>query len=115
MLVTYSWRPSLLWGIINEAVAATFQQYYKMPVALVAKLRRNLSDAQVAGVSLATMAAATDLYSPTGHDLPVPWTKDGMSAGHGKAIIIFGGSSSVGQYANQLAKISGFEGIVTNN
>lgn len=34
--------------------------------------------------------------------------------GKGKAIAIIGGSSSVGQYAIQLAKLSGFDRIITN-
>lgn len=102
-------------GIIGNANSSTFQQYCKMPAALVGKTPSNLSDDQVAGVSLATMAAATALYAESGHGIPPPWSKGGEKVGRGKAIIILGGSSSVGQYAIQLANISGFEGIVTNS
>lgn len=102
-------------GIINNPDASTFQQYCKMPAALVSKTPNNLSDDQVAGVSLATMAATTALYAKSGHGILPPWSKGGETVGHGKAIIILGGSGSVGQYAIKLAKISGYERIVTNS
>lgn len=50
-----------------------------------------------------------------GFGLPAPWDKDGDTAGNGKAIVIIGGSSSVGQYAIQLARLSGFSRIITNS
>lgn len=50
-----------------------------------------------------------------GFGLPAPWDVGGDTAGDGKAIVIIGGSSSVGQYAIQLARLSGFSRIVTNS
>lgn len=50
-----------------------------------------------------------------GFGLPAPWDKGGDTAGNGKAIVIIGGSSSVGQYAIQLARLSGFSRIITNS
>lgn len=105
----------LFQGIINNSDASTFQQYCKMPAALVAKTPSNISDDQAAGVCLATMAAFTALYSESGHGIQPPWSEGGEQLGRGKAVVILGGSSSVGQYAIQLAKISGFEGIITNS
>lgn len=101
-------------GILGQPDNCTFQQYCKMPAVLVGKTPDNVSDTEAASVSLTTMAAATALYDPTGHGLPLPWSAGGDQAGHGKAIIILGGSSSVGQYSIQLAKLSGFEKIVAN-
>lgn len=49
-----------------------------------------------------------------GYGLPAPWNDGGQDVGKGKAIIIIGGSSSVGQYAIQMARISGFDQIITN-
>ncbi|KAM5348946.1 hypothetical protein ACJ41O_008769 [Fusarium nematophilum] len=86
-----------------------------MPVTLVGKTPDHLIDDQVAGVSLATMAAATALVAKSGHGMPPPWGAGGQNAAYGKAITIRGGLSSVGQYAIQLAKISGFERIITNS
>ncbi|KAF7590584.1 hypothetical protein BBP40_002620 [Aspergillus hancockii] len=101
-------------GIIGKYDFCTFQQYCKMPAALVAKTPDNISDEQAAGVSLALVAAATAFYDKQGHGLPPPWVKGGPQAGKGKAVAIIGGASSVGQYAIQLARLSGFEKIVTN-
>ncbi|PWY96959.1 GroES-like protein [Testicularia cyperi] len=101
-------------GIIGKYDSSTFQQYAKIPAALVSKTPRKVSDEQAATFWVAGMAAATGLYHKTGVSFPAPWDKDGDKAGKGKAAVILGGSSSVGQYAIQLAKLSGFERIVTN-
>lgn len=102
-------------GIIGNYDASTFQQYCKMPAELVAKTPSNTSDDEAAGIMLASIAVVTAFYDKTGHHLTPPWNKDGDRAGEGKALVILGGSSSVGQYAIQLAKLSGFERIVTNS
>ncbi|KAJ5611037.1 hypothetical protein N7510_007756 [Penicillium lagena] len=101
-------------GIIGNYDSSTFQQYCKMPAALVSKTPRTTSDEEAAGISLATMAAVTAFYDENGHGLTPPWKKGGNEAGKGRAIAIIGGASSVGQYAIQLARISGFERIITN-
>lgn len=101
-------------GIIGRYDFSTFQQYVKMPAELVAKTPKNISDDEAGGVSLATVAVVTGFYDKSGHGLAAPWTEGGEQAGKGKGIVILGGSSSVGQYAIQLAKISGFDKIVTN-
>ncbi|KAH6619932.1 hypothetical protein C7974DRAFT_398493 [Boeremia exigua] len=60
------------------------------------------------------MASAVAFYDKTGQDLTAPWAEGGSTAGNGKAVVILGGSSSVGQYAVQLAALSGFSRIITN-
>ncbi|RAL10223.1 zinc-binding alcohol dehydrogenase family protein [Aspergillus homomorphus CBS 101889] len=103
-------------GIIGNYAASTFQQYCVMPAELVSKTPANISDDQAAGISLASMAVVTGFYDKTGHAIaPPPWDAAGGSeAGKGKAIAILGGSSSVGQYAIQFARLSGFDRIITN-
>ncbi|KAL3459759.1 chaperonin 10-like protein [Aspergillus heterothallicus] len=102
-------------GIINNYDASTFQQYCKMPAALVGKTPASISDDQASGICLATLAGITGLYDKTGRGLaPPPWAEGGEHAGNGKAIVVLGGSSSVGQYVIQLARISGYERIITN-
>ncbi len=61
------------------------------------------------------MAVSTGLYHNSGLSLAAPWDKNGDSVGKGKTAIILGGSSSVGQYAIQFAKLSGFDNIVTSS
>lgn len=98
----------------GDSDVSTFQEYIKLPAEIVAKTPKNISDVEAAGVVLATHAGATAFYDKTGHGLKAPWTDGGSEVGKGKGIVILGGSSSVGQYAIQLARLSGFERIVTN-
>lgn len=102
-------------GIISKNDHATFQQYTTIPADLVALTPENITDEQAAGISLASIAVVAAFYHPDGGvDLhPRPWEKDGDQAGKGKAVVILGGSSSVGQYAIQLARLSGFDAIIT--
>ncbi|OJJ77975.1 hypothetical protein ASPBRDRAFT_114664 [Aspergillus brasiliensis CBS 101740] len=102
-------------GIIGNYPSSTFQQYCIMPAELVAKTPSNISDEEAAGISLASVAVVTGLYDTTGHGItPAPWADGGSEAGKGKAIAIVGGASSVGQYAIQFARLSGFTRIITN-
>ncbi|KAJ3322334.1 hypothetical protein HDU93_003122 [Gonapodya sp. JEL0774] len=101
-------------GIIGNYDSSTFQQYCKMPASLVSKTPKNITDEQAAGISLATVAVVTGFYDKTGSGLPAPWDKDGDKVGAGKALVVIGGSSSLGQYAIQFARLSGFTKIVTN-
>lgn len=102
-------------GILGSNDSATFQQYTKMPAALVGKTPAKITDDEAAGISLTAVAAVTGLYDKTGQGITPPWDNGGSQVGAGKAAIILGGSSSVGQYAIQLARLSGFERIVTNS
>ena len=101
-------------GIIGNYDSSTFQQYCKMPAELVSKTPKNISDEEAAGIMLATMAVVTAFYAQEGHGMMPPWEEGGRNVGQGKSIVIIGGASSVGQYAIQLARLSGYERIVTN-
>ncbi|KII89422.1 hypothetical protein PLICRDRAFT_53851 [Plicaturopsis crispa FD-325 SS-3] len=96
---------------------ATFQQYTRVPVEIVAKLPDNISFEQAASIPVALTTAAIGLYnskaSGTGLGLEHPWEKSGLDKYSCQAIFIAGGSSSVGQFAVQLAKLSGFSPIIT--
>ncbi|KAF8575474.1 GroES-like protein [Ramaria rubella] len=113
---------------------ATFQEYTTVPAEILAKIPENISFDQAASVPLGLATAAVGFYNPpsgNGAGLTPPW----VPAGEGKyqgGIVIFGGSTSVGQYgechhfsrdrlnlsslalvAIQLARLSGFSPIVT--
>ncbi|PVH79431.1 GroES-like protein [Cadophora sp. DSE1049] len=104
-------------GILGTPQSSTFQQYCTMPSSLIAPIPSTTSFEAAAGISLATMAVAIAFYHTIGYGMAPPWSKSpsGSSVGRGKAIVILGGASSVGQYAVQLARLSGFEKVVTNS
>ncbi|KAJ1548678.1 hypothetical protein HK405_000779, partial [Cladochytrium tenue] len=100
-------------GLLGDYDGATFQQYCRVPADLLAHMPPNISDGQAAGISLATVATAVALYDERmGHGLPPLWVNS--AAGAGPAIVVLGGAASVGQYAVQLARLSGFTCIVAN-
>lgn len=101
-------------GIIGKYDSSTFQEYCKMPAALVSLTPSSISDEEAAGISLATTVVVVAFYDEKGHGMTPPWKKGGQQVGNGKAMVITGGSSSVGQYAIQMARLSGFERIITN-
>ncbi|QRV98328.1 Zinc-binding dehydrogenase [Ceratobasidium sp. AG-Ba] len=87
---------------------ATFQQYALADSQLLAKIPENVTDDQASTIPVAIIAAGFSLFQKSG----IPFPLDGPSAS-GRPVLIFGGSSSVGQYAIQLARIAGFSPIVT--
>lgn len=101
-------------GIIGKTDYCTFQEYCVMPAELVGLTPKSISDEEAAGVSLVSMAVTAAFYHKDGLDFqPHPWQSGGGETGKGKSLVILGGSSSVGQIAIQLAKLSGFSRIVT--
>ncbi|KAI0715785.1 GroES-like protein [Cerioporus squamosus] len=98
---------------------ATFKQYTLAPATNVAKIPDNLSFEQAASVPLcvATVAAGIWAHEPGASSLgfPAPWEEGGLTKFKGKAAFISGGSSSVGQYAIQLARIQGFSPIIATS
>ncbi|KAJ3011019.1 hypothetical protein HKX48_007065 [Thoreauomyces humboldtii] len=101
-------------GIIPEYDSCTFQQYCKMPAVLLGRTPKNVTDDEASGISLAAVCALTAFYDKTGRNLPVPWDQGGDVIGKDKAIVVLAGSSSVGQYAIQFAKLSGYTRVVTS-
>ncbi|KAI0760964.1 GroES-like protein [Trametes elegans] len=100
-----------------ENPKAAFQQYAAVPADLAAKIPDNISFDQAASipVALATFVTGTYNHHPQGKtiNIPAPWEEGGTTAHAGKPALILGGASSVGQYAIQLAKLSGFSPIIT--
>ncbi|KIJ48629.1 hypothetical protein M422DRAFT_162375 [Sphaerobolus stellatus SS14] len=92
--------------------SGTFQQYTIAASDLVAKLPSNLSFDQAAVIPLALMAASVGFYHKDGAGLQGPW-EGGEGKYKDQSILIFGGTSAVGHYAIQLAKLAGFSTIIS--
>ncbi|KAH8112705.1 GroES-like protein [Phellopilus nigrolimitatus] len=96
---------------------ATFQQYTIVPAEITAKLPPNISFDQAASIPLGLATAAVGLYEARVAKglarLTPPWEAGGAGAYSGKPLVVFGGSTSVGQYVIQLARLSGFSPIIT--
>ncbi|VDB91637.1 unnamed protein product [Peniophora sp. CBMAI 1063] len=103
----------------------TFQELTIADAERVAGIPKNLSYEEAATVPLTLATAAigayqakSDVLRPDGQDvggagLTPPWEEGGRGKYEGKVALVIGGSSSVGQYAIQLAKLSGFSTIIT--
>ncbi|EMD31500.1 hypothetical protein CERSUDRAFT_162941 [Gelatoporia subvermispora B] len=95
---------------------ATFQQYGIANADVTAKIPSNITVDEAATIPLGLATAALglfDLYAAGSAKLFPPWVEGGRGKYAGKAIVIFGGASSVGQYTIQLAKLAGFSSIIT--
>ncbi|EGN98743.1 hypothetical protein SERLA73DRAFT_181366 [Serpula lacrymans var. lacrymans S7.3] len=93
---------------------ATFQQFNITVADFAAKIPATLSYEQAASIPLGFDTASTGLYGKSnGAGIIPPWEAEAKGLYAGKPIVILGGSSSVGSYAIQLARLSGFSPIIT--
>lgn len=92
-----------------------FQQYALGIASTVAKIPSNISYDEAATLPVALTAAYVGLYNqnPAGLGLVSPVSPEGKGKYAGNPILIVGGSSSVGQNAIQLARLSGLSPIIT--
>jgi NADPH:quinone reductase-like Zn-dependent oxidoreductase len=88
--------------------SGTYQEYSLQPVFAVGKAPEQLSDLEAVTIPV---GSATALAVFKFLEIPPPW--ENPSFGAGKAIFIPGGASSVGQFAIQLARLTGFTHIFT--
>ncbi|KAJ3552135.1 hypothetical protein NM688_g4312 [Phlebia brevispora] len=125
-------------GVVGDGDRfATFKQYSVVPADLVSKassmllrsltcihlslylqIPDNLSVEQAAAVPVGLDTAALGLYAQPGERdgaglSPAPWEAGGRGKYQDQPILVLGGASSVGQYAIQLARLSGFSPIIT--
>ncbi|KAF9812138.1 hypothetical protein IEO21_06371 [Rhodonia placenta] len=99
---------------------AGFQQYTISNADVTMKIPEHLTFDQAATIPAGLATAALGLYlprsPPNAHfgsaQLVAPWDADGRGKYKGKPFVVFGASSSVGQYALQLARLSGFSPII---
>ncbi|KAI0080914.1 GroES-like protein [Panus rudis PR-1116 ss-1] len=107
----------LFQGFFVDNRRATFQQYSVVPAEITAKVPSNLTFDQAASIPLGLATSFIALYGSGwergGAQLPAPWSPEGQGKFAGHPIVIFGGSSSVGSYVIQAARLSGFSPIIT--
>ncbi|KAG9317694.1 chaperonin 10-like protein [Chiua virens] len=92
----------------------TYQQYCLTNAARAIKIPSNISFEQAASVAtgLSPFAVATYAQQPQGLGFTPPF-EGGVGKYANQPIVIMGGASSLGQYAIQLANLSGFSPIIT--
>lgn len=89
---------------------AAFQQYVLAVADFTAKIPAEVSDDEGASIPLGLDTAVIGLFGPQYAGLVAPWDRPGKYGG--QAIVILGGSSSVGAYAIQAARLAGFSTII---
>ncbi|KAL6298069.1 chaperonin 10-like protein [Sparassis latifolia] len=95
---------------------ATFQQYILADADITAKVPYKLSLDDAAALPVSVVTAALGLFNrddpSSSAALFPPWEKGGRGKYAGKPMMIFGGTTSVGQIVIQLTKLSGFSPII---
>ncbi|CEL56578.1 Zinc-type alcohol dehydrogenase-like protein C2E1P3,01 OS=Schizosaccharomyces pombe (strain 972 / ATCC 24843) GN=SPAC2E1P3.01 PE=3 SV=1 [Rhizoctonia solani AG-1 IB] len=86
----------------------SFQEYALVETHLITKAPDNINDDQGSTIPSGAITAYAGLFLNTGIDPPL----NGPTA-NGKPVLVLGGSSSVGQFVIQFARIAGFSPIVT--
>ncbi|VDC07632.1 unnamed protein product [Peniophora sp. CBMAI 1063] len=114
--------------IYQAAYMADTDSFQELTLAFASRIARipsNLSYEKAVTVPLGLATAAVGGYKPRlsdlrpdGHDvggagLTPPWEAGGRGKYAGQVAVILGGASSVGQFAIQLAKLSGFSTIIS--
>lgn len=90
-----------------------FQKFVVVPAMSVSKIPDDMEFAEAASLPLALSTAAIGLFSQTHLALPRPSTPQPTASN--KALLLWGGSSSVGAAVLQLAKAAGLEVLVVTS
>ncbi|KAG2032523.1 GroES-like protein [Suillus americanus] len=100
-------------GRLNDHLTG-FQQYTLTVASFTAKIPSSQSFDSAATVPVGLDTALVGLYGDEfGAGITPPWKKSAGDHESKKPIVILGGSSSVGSYVIQLARLSGFYPIIT--
>lgn len=95
---------------LGETGYGTFQEYFLMDARLAIPIPQGLSYEQGAGVGVGAETAALGLFNGLKLKLPDP---KALPEVQDVWVFVLGGAGSVGQYAVQLAKISGYRVVAT--
>ncbi|KEP55645.1 putative zinc type alcohol dehydrogenase [Rhizoctonia solani 123E] len=98
----------LFQGAFDSVDQRAYQQYAIVDTEILAKTPNNINDDQASTIATGAVTAYFSLFQKTGVSPPL----SGPTAS-GRSILILGGSSSVGQFAIQFARLAGFSNIAT--
>ncbi|KAJ3507255.1 hypothetical protein NMY22_g16987 [Coprinellus aureogranulatus] len=101
-------------GVYNDNTQTGFQQY-TLADSFIAKIPSNLTYDEASTIPVGITAPYVGLYqaSPLGLGFDAPIKPKNRGKYGGTPIVVLGGSSAVGHFALQLAKLSGFSPIIT--
>ncbi|KAJ3545784.1 hypothetical protein NMY22_g2297 [Coprinellus aureogranulatus] len=101
-------------GVVGDNRQTGFQQYAIADTQCLAKIPPNLTYDDAATIPVAMTAPYVGLYNeiPYGFGFDTPVRPENRAKYRGVPILILGGSSAVGQFAIQLARLSGFGPII---
>ncbi|MBI1170685.1 zinc-binding dehydrogenase [bacterium] len=94
----------------NRAAEGAFQQFTLVQARMAAPLPEGMSHAEACVMPLALSTAATGLFAPEHLALSPPFADP---VDQGKTVLIWGGSTSVGCNAIQLARAAGYRVVTT--
>ncbi|GAA5981128.1 hypothetical protein JCM10908_003994 [Rhodotorula pacifica] len=97
----------------GEAKHSGFQKFAVLDALLTSPIPESVSFDEATVLPLALSTAAAGLYQTNHLALPDPKADAANAAGKGKVILVYGGSSSVGSAAIQLAVASGVAVVTT--
>ncbi|EIN12454.1 GroES-like protein [Punctularia strigosozonata HHB-11173 SS5] len=106
----------ILWQGVHGNERTTFQQYALVTAELAAKIPSNMSVDEAASIPLTLGTAFLGMYNkkkdgPGGGAGLTPFWKS-TTAYAGQPFVVLGGATSTGQFAIQLARLSGFSPII---
>jgi NADPH:quinone reductase-like Zn-dependent oxidoreductase len=87
---------------------SAFQEYVVLKLPFIAKVPKEVAYEDAAVLPLGINTAASCLFSDTTLGLKVPYV-DSSKSSHGKTVLIWGASSSVGSCGVQMATQAGYE------
>ncbi|KAF5338535.1 hypothetical protein D9611_013261 [Ephemerocybe angulata] len=104
-------------GVLGQSEHNGYQEYTTADVLTLAKIPSKISYEEAVSIPTALTTAYIGLYNahPHGLGFEPPVTSAGKGKYAGVPLVIIGGSSSVGQFVIQLAKLSGFSPIITTS